>query len=391
MFNSIRSRLLPTRRRPPSHGVVFFLGPPNPSLPKFLSSSSTTTTTLDSQTLTYLIDFCGLSRESAISASQKLHLKSTEKPSAVLGLFREYGFGKTDISKIITKIPTLLTCDPHKILKPKLDFFRSVGFSGDALSRLIALSPLLLRRSLEDHLIPCFTFLRTLLHSNDNVVAVFSHAPHALNSNLVKTIMPSLQVLRKHNLPEERIAKLVTVQPGILMQAPGRVNEIVEEVNATGIQTSDPIFIYAFGTLSGLKRSTWERKMAVYKSFGWSEMEVLMAFRKQPMCMKMSEEKIKEGLEFYFNKLKLRPDDIIRYPKLLMPSLEKTIVPRCTVLSVLQKEEKLGKKLKFGAILTLPARLFLKRFVMRYHKDIPDVLKAYSGEIKFDGLEIDRG
>nr|CAD1828991.1 unnamed protein product [Ananas comosus var. bracteatus] len=88
--------------------------PPNPSLPKFLSSSSTTTTTLDSQTLTYLIDFCGLSRESAISASQKLHLKSTEKPSAVLGLFREYGFGKTDISKIITKIPTLLTCDPTR-------------------------------------------------------------------------------------------------------------------------------------------------------------------------------------------------------------------------------------------------------------------------------------
>ncbi|XP_072983372.1 uncharacterized protein [Typha latifolia] len=367
-----RCRLLLTRT--PAHVV---------SLPnQFIKHLSCT----PDPTVSYLTNSCFLSPQAAMLASQKVQFKTTKKPDSVLQLLRSYGFTDANISRIIEKEPRLLTCDVQKILKPKMEFFHEFGFSGTNLVRLLTLAPLLLKRSLEDHLIPSLGYFQSVFHSKKGVVAVFSQAPHALHSNLKKTILPCLQALREHKLPEPRISKLVALQPGVLLQGPDRVNEIVEEVKATGIEISDPAFIYAFGTISGLKKSTWERKVAVYRSFGWSENEVLSAFRTQPVCMKISEGKIREGLEFFMNRLKVCPSDISRYPKLLLPSLKKTIIPRCTVLSILIREGKVGENLKIVAALPLPRRIFSQRYVTKFQDDLPDVLKAYNGEIEFKGF-----
>ncbi|XP_072977984.1 uncharacterized protein [Typha angustifolia] len=337
-------------------------------------------------TISYLTNSCFLSPQSALLASQKVQLKTSKKPDSVLQLLRSYGFTDAHISRIIEKEPRLLTCDARKNLKPKMEFFHEFGFSGTNLVKLLTLAPLLLRRSLKDHLIPGLDYLQSVFQSKESVVAVFSQAPHALHSNLKKTILPCLQALREHKLPEPRISRLLALQPGVLLQGPDRVNEIVEEVKATGIQMSDGMFIYAFGTISGLKKSTWERKMAVYRSFGWSDEEVLSAFRKTPMCMRISEGKIGEVLDFFINKLKIRPSYVIRFPQLLLPSLKKTTIPRCTVLSILNREGKVGEDLSIAAALTLPARTFLQRYVTRFQDDLPDVLKAYNSEIELEGF-----
>nr|CAD1828996.1 unnamed protein product [Ananas comosus var. bracteatus] len=382
MLNTTRRRLL----RPSSpRGLVFFLllPPTNPSPPKSLSISSSVAPS--SQTLTFLIDSCGLSPESAISASQKVHLKSTENPNAVLRLLRDYGFGETHISKLISRHPAVLSSDPHRNLKPKLEFFRGFGFPGESLVRILTSHPLLLRRSLENHIIPCFTFLRTLLPAVGDIVFVFSRSPHSLNADLNKSILPILAVLREHNLPEDRISKLLKIQPGILLLPPRRANEIVEEVKAAGIPTSNPIFVYAFHTIAGLKRVNWDRKMAVYKSFGLSEADIISSFQRHPMIMKISEEKIRRDLEFFLNRLKLIPDDIARHPILLRFSLEKRILPRCAVMSVLKRKGKLKENSSVIPALLVTTSSFLERYVTRYQDDVPEVLKAYHGEIKFQG------
>lgn len=50
-------------------------------------------------TVSYLIESCGLSPETAISASKFVNFKSSKKPDSVILLLREYGFENAQISK----------------------------------------------------------------------------------------------------------------------------------------------------------------------------------------------------------------------------------------------------------------------------------------------------
>ncbi|KAF6152309.1 hypothetical protein GIB67_005963, partial [Kingdonia uniflora] len=51
--------------------------------------------------VSYLINNCGLSPQSAISASKKLNFKTTTKPDSNLQFFQDHGFTKSQISKLI--------------------------------------------------------------------------------------------------------------------------------------------------------------------------------------------------------------------------------------------------------------------------------------------------
>ncbi|OAY71890.1 hypothetical protein ACMD2_23614 [Ananas comosus] len=376
MLNSIRHRLL----RPPSspHGVAFL----------FVKSLSLCSSSVapHSQTLTFLIDSCGLSPESAISASQKLRLKSTENPSAVLRLLRDYGLGETDVSRIVSRHPSVLSVDSRRILRPKIEALRSFGFSGESLVRVLTAQPVLLTRSLENHIVPCFTFLRTLLAAADgDIVSVFTRNPQGLNADLNKSILPILAVLRKHNLPEDRISKLVKIHPRVLILSLRRVNQIVDQLKAAGFLPSDLAFIYAFRVVAAQKSASWDRKVAAFESSGLSAADVASSFRRHPWVMLTSEEKIRRSLEFFLRRLKLAPDDIVRHPNLLKFSLEKRILPRCAVMSLLKRKGKLEESASVVRALLVTTSSFLKRYVVRYQDDVPAVLKAYNGEIKFNG------
>lgn len=48
--------------------------------------------------------------------------------------------------------------------------------------------------------------------------------------------------------------------------------------------------------------STWKHKVEVYKKCGWTEEEVLAAFRKFPRCMLASESKILGAWTFWYEK-----------------------------------------------------------------------------------------
>jgi mTERF domain-containing protein len=81
--------------------------------------------------VSYLINSCGLSKKSAILASQRNRVlfQSPERPDSVLNLFKENGFSNAQISKIVRKHPRILLSHPEKILLPKIELLRSIGFS----------------------------------------------------------------------------------------------------------------------------------------------------------------------------------------------------------------------------------------------------------------------
>lgn len=332
-------------------------------------------------TTSYLIS-CGLSPAAAAATARILRIRSTAKADAVCALLRRYGFSDADIARVARSAPLLLSVDPDRIIRPKLDFFASLGFE----PRKLASAPLLLARSLDKHLVPCIQFLRGIIGTDDDIRLGLTRIPRALMVDLEKNMRPAVEALRRHGLTEKAISKLLVIQMGVLMISPARISQIFEELKTLGLCITDNRFLYCFRAICSVKREKWLRKLAVYRSFGLSEGEVLKAFKTQPTILLFADESIKKKLRFFLDELKLESSDVMGRPVILGYSLEKTILPRCTVLSVLMREGKIGRDIKLLPALLGNSRIFSVRYVLRYANDVPDVVKAYEGKIIFEGF-----
>ncbi|XP_037470077.1 uncharacterized protein LOC119342849 [Triticum dicoccoides] len=320
----------------------------------------------------------------AATTSQHLRIRSTDKADAVRALLKLYGFTDADIVRALRSAPVLLVFDPERILRPKLDLFASLGFE----PRKLASEPFLLGRSLDKHLVPAIQFLRGIIGSDDNLRLAFHRAPRALSVDLNNNMRPAVEALRRGGLGEADISKLLVIHLGVLMSSPYRIGEIFEELKAMGMSILDPRFLYCFRAMSSLKRESWLRKLAFYQSFGLSEGEVLEAFKKQPTIFLFTDESINKKVRFLLDELKLGIRDVIARPVVLAYSLEKCILPRCAVLSVLMREGRIQRySIKLLQALLGSSGNFSTRFVLRHADDVPDVVKAYEGKIRFEGFK----
>ncbi|CAN6342090.1 unnamed protein product [Urochloa humidicola] len=385
MFASIcRRRLLRLRQIPSAVGTNPSW-PPNPvDLHFHGNSTSAIAGAAFSEpcptTVSYLIS-CGLSP--AAAASRKLRIRSTDRADAVRALFRSYGFTDADITEVVRRASLILILDPDKILRPKLDLFASLGVQ----PRKLASTPVLFTRSLDKHLIPCIQFLRGILGTDDAVCRAISGNPHCFSRvDLDRNMRPAVDTLRRLGLPEKSISKLPILRMGVFMISADRISEIFEHLKSVGLGVTDTGFVYGIHVLSGLSRDTWLQRVVLYKSFGVSEGEIFKAFKKQPSIMLLSDEMITKKLRFYRDELKLELSNLMGHPVLLRYSLEKCIIPRCAVLSVLMREGKIESNIKLLTALQGSTKKFSRKYVLRYAHDVPDVVKAYEGKIKVQGF-----
>ncbi|KAK9111384.1 hypothetical protein Scep_018903 [Stephania cephalantha] len=136
--------------------------PPPPRNPSNQSSSFT---------FSYLINLCGLSLESALSASKKVHFKSPSKPNLVFQFLINNSFSNTQIANIASKHPSTLLTDPRKTLLPKLEFLKQIRFLKDDIAHFLSKDNTFLRRGLERKIKPTYENLKDLLGSEDKVAA----------------------------------------------------------------------------------------------------------------------------------------------------------------------------------------------------------------------------
>ncbi|XP_062181647.1 uncharacterized protein LOC133885896 [Phragmites australis] len=330
-------------------------------------------------TVSYLVS-CGLSP--AAAAARKVRIRDTDRADAVRGLLREYGFTEAEVTRTVRQDPLLLNFDPDRIIRPKLEFFFSLGFQ----PRMLAAEPHILARSLDNHLVPCIEFLRGILGSDDNLRVAVSRVPRALMADLDNHMRPAVEAFRRHGLSVEAIAKLLLIHMGVLRIAPDRIREIFEDLKALGLRVTDTGFLYGIRVMCSLSRETWLRKVALYRSFGVSEGQLLRAFKTQPTMLLVADESVKKKLRFFLDELKFELSDVMRQPLALSLSLEKNIMPRCAVLSLLMREGKIEPKTKFLPALLCNSKVFAERFVLKHATDLPNVVKAFEGKIKFEGF-----
>ncbi|CAL5393214.1 unnamed protein product [Camellia sinensis] len=281
------------------------------------------------------------------------------RPDSVLTFLKNHGFSQIQISNVARKVPAILSCDPKKTLLPKFEFWYSTGISKADLAKAITTGPVVLKGSLKNRIIPSFNFFKAFLHSNQKAVTI-----------------PNIKIMRQHGVPESKVVFLLTTQPRSFIMKPDEFKKIMYEVKEMGFGPSRKHFVLAVHALTSMSKSTWQRKVEVYGKWGWSEEQTILAFGKNPWCMMASEEKIMAVMNFYVNTMGWESSRIARRPKWISLSLEKRIIPRCSVVQVLLSKGLIDKKrLSLETLLESTESLFLEKFVVQYNEQAPQLLK----------------
>ena len=344
-------------------------------------NSSTSQLLSSSFTVNYLVNSCGLPLEAALSTSQKLKLKENnlQRPQAVLTFLKSHGFDSTQIAELIKKRPRILQCKVEDNLKPKIEFLIQNGFVGKLLSDFIVLNPVFLRRGLSSHIKPSFQFLNTYLENNENVVAAVKRSSWLLNYDFTRILQPNIDFLIREGVPLHSISKLILTQPRTIMQKVNRLEDAVQTVKKLGLEPTSPVFMYALRVLVSMNESTWNRKMEVLKSLGWSEEDIWLVFKNNPQCLACSEEKMRNAMDFYVNTMEMDIESIIRYPRFLMYAVDKRLRPRYNVLKVLKSKNLLKESKNYAWLLTLNENTFYKNYVVKHSDSIPGLMELYHG------------
>ncbi|XP_044491988.1 transcription termination factor MTERF15, mitochondrial-like [Mangifera indica] len=339
-------------------------------------------------TLSYLIESCKLSPEKAESASKRIKLQSAQQPDSVLTILRHRGFTAAHITKLVRMRPSLLLANPERSILPKFEFFKSLGITDAEIASVCSSIPAILSHSLKNLLIPNFKFLKSVLLSDENVIRAFRKKSWLFQQDLAKTASPKLAVLKELGMPEPFIALVLTCYASIVFQKQGNFDKNVKKVTEMGFDPRKSGFIHAMQVFASMSPSTLERKFDIFREWGWSDEDIMLVFRKCPICMSASGSKIMNAMEFLVNKMGWQPTDIASYPDVLLMNLEKRVIPRCLVIKVLQLKGLAKKNLSLRACLKPVEKLFLDRFVTKFLGQVPELMIIYQRNEGFQALDM---
>ncbi|OAY25568.1 uncharacterized protein LOC110604947 [Manihot esculenta] len=310
--------------------------------PRYIQPSSSLNSALSSNdrhhlTLNYLTNSCGISPQTATSICKRVRIESTDKADLVLQLLRAKGFTQSQIVTLMSSHPQLIITNPDKILKPKFEYFESMGLLGPWLPTAICADGNVLACSLKNRILPNVDFLQGLLETEENVTLALKRCFSVVRYR-TEFMMSTICTLCACGVPVPTIRKLALWHPKLLIFGLYSYEVKIQELKGMGLEPMSKVFLYAFFSMCAMSRRKWESKKKSLMSFGWSERDILMAFRAQALFMTTSEQKMKKVMEFYLTKAGLQISDLVRCPHLLRISLEGTAIPRCSVLDVLMSK-----------------------------------------------------
>lgn len=296
-----------------------------------------------------------------------------EKAERFRTLLENYEFSDTQISRLAKETPNIFSCNPQNIILPKLKFFLSIGVLSSDLPKVIMGNPALLGGSIEKQFIPCYNFLKTLVDSDEDIARILKRSPRILSCNL-KVMEPNVELLGEAGVPESFISYMLIHFPHSVQMKCDKFKRSVEKTIQMGFDPSRMMFIRAVHVLCEISDQAWENKIKVYRRFGLSDTEIVSAFRSHPLCMRLSEEKITRGMEFYVNEMSWSPAIVARSPVALFYNLERRIIPRCRVIKILMDKGFVKEYSTVISFLSMTDPQFLTKFVLNYKNDLPEIM-----------------
>ncbi|KAG6523243.1 hypothetical protein ZIOFF_013099 [Zingiber officinale] len=278
---------------------------------------------------------CRISDHAALSISKKVQPDALDKALSVLAVLKDYGFEEAHLVRLVNSFPRSLLMDVEKTLKPKLEFYCGISLVGTALPEVLSARPRLLTGSLEKRLIPNVEFLKSILKTNENLVDALKHSPWLFAFDTRTAVLPKVDALRAYGVPDDVILVLLTRCGYALVADTDRFNDAFDAVKKMGICSKKLTFAHALGVLAIFPKKKWLEKMKNLRELGWSQNHILEAFAKFPYIVRASTEKTRKTAKFVEEKLGWTPEHTVKNPSVLALSLEKRLMPRYAVLSIL--------------------------------------------------------
>ncbi|GER44747.1 mitochondrial transcription termination factorfamily protein, partial [Striga asiatica] len=317
--------------------------------------------------VSFLINSCGLSPKDAVAASKRVHFDSPDKPNNFLGVLQKQGFTEPQISRIVRGHPNLLTLNPEKCILPKIQFFRRslVGVSEKDVLDTVSRFPCFLASSLKHKLEPNLDYLKNLV-GPETTETLFRKGSRALSRfNLTSKVIPNMNHLQEIGVPPAFLELSLFQCIGIFSLKSNEFKKLAQNVSEMGFDPSKSMFVLAMNALSGKTRlSLWNKCYQVYQKWGWSRDDILSAFLKHPNCMLCSEKKITAILEFVVRELGREARVVARCPSIIFYSMEKRIVPRCTLVRDLASKGLVKEDWALTSVLRLTEEDFMRKYVM---------------------------
>ncbi|XP_062232863.1 uncharacterized protein LOC133930213 [Phragmites australis] len=341
--------------------------PPLLALHRLLSTAAAAPFAVDD----YLVSTCGLTRAQALKASKKLsHLRSPSRPDAVLAFLSAQGLSRANIAAVVAADPRLLCADVENNLDKRVATLRDFGLSRSQIARLIMVSRFrsgTLRRNL--------TFWLPVLGSIDKLLQVVKLNVTILSVDPEKASKPNLALLQQCGI---NVSDFPTFMSRVLTRPHKVVQEAVTQIDKIGVPRSSRMFYYALMAFAIPNEKKLANKFGILEMYGWSQEDVLIAVRKMPGIVTMSDDRLRRNVEFLTRNVGLETHYIAQRPVLIKYSLERRLLPRHCLLKVLKAKGLLDAELDFYFVASLTEKKFHNKFIGPYEERVPGLAHIYA-------------
>ncbi|CAA7036677.1 unnamed protein product [Microthlaspi erraticum] len=401
------------------------------------SSSANVSPQGNNFTVSYLVESLGLTTKLAESISRRVCFEDKANPDSVLNLLTSHGFEESQISKIITTYPRLLIEDAETSLRPKLQALLSRGASSSELAEIVSRVPKILEKrkgksinlyydSVRDIMqdgelcdskpvnrIRNISVLRelgvpqkllfSLLISNcqpvcgkerfdeslkrvvemgfDPTKLKFVEALHVVYEMSDKTIQEKVNVYKRLGFSEKDVWRIFKKWPYSLKFSERKIKQTVETLKKCGLVEEEVLSVLK--TRPQCIRSSEQKILETVETFlglGVSRDEFKTMIKRFPHCIAYSAESMKKKFEFLVEKMDWPLEDLVLIPTIIGYSMEKRIVPRCNVIKALMSRGLIGSvNPPISSVLICRDDEFLKRYVMKHGKLVPELMDIYTG------------
>ncbi|KAK3185126.1 hypothetical protein Dsin_032412 [Dipteronia sinensis] len=321
--------------------------------------------------------------QSFSNSTRYSNVKSLEKPHSVIHYLRSIGFSETDIRSSVRLDLRLLFCNVDKNLKPKMDFFQEMGLVGSDLGKFISNHSTVLTSSLEKTLIPCTQILRKILvndkKNSQDLIRLICRCSWLIQSNPERRLLSNIAFLESCGIVGSQLSALLKIRPRLFILDESKLRDLVSRVSDLGFSVNSRMFVHGLIAVSGISEETFQRKLELFTSFGFTKHEFMEMFHKQPMMLSRSEEQLKLGIDFFLSKSELKKEALIRRPCCLCYNPADRLIPRYKVMQILKSKRLLKKEPSFVRVVTLSEGKFLDTYVTRFRDETEDLLVAYKG------------
>ncbi|CAL9060183.1 transcription termination factor MTERF2, chloroplastic-like [Musa acuminata AAA Group] len=320
---------------------------------------------------------CELSSEKAAKTA-KYHACCKNSSSLSTEFFKQNGWSDAQVMKVTQKAPKLLRAKVETTLKPRMRSLQDMGFSDTEIVQLVSKCPTILFHNIQ----PNLNFLKSLLGSNERLLKACSRNRFLLTSSLARKIEPNISLLRECGISAECIAGMVVLNPGFVVRKNKFIREVIDYVEELGVPRDCGMFRHALHSVMNMSRSKCDATFATFKSFGWSQPDIIAILRKSPCVWRLSKKNISDKMTFLTKEAGCEQQYIIRHPGILSYSLEKRVRPRHEVINFLEQNKLLDKGHSLLYVMPLTEQKFMNQFLFPYKEKFTALYDAYVASVQ---------